>query len=403
MRTDVFEAIFMTKKEKGKINYSKIAKQYNCDWRTVKHYYEARDQNPTVRKSRNLVKVTDGFETLITQKFLVEQAPVIEIYNVLKKNYGYLGSYTTLKRFTKKLKDQEIQKVTMHFETNPGFQCQIDRKESLKLKNKEGKVFEINIFLAVLGYSRFDYIELTLDKTQPTLFKCLTNLFKRIKGVPKQLLFDNMKTVVDRSRTQFGKPVYNQTFYAFSKDSGFIPKSCLAFRPQTKGKVENLAKIMNRLKAYNYEFDTIQDLEKIVKNMMNDINERIHQTTKSKPSILLEKEKEYFNPEPNYDNLETYFSTKPLQRKVPKDSLITFQNKKYSVPPKYVGKIVTLLLEGSNLSIYYNGYFVCSHQIADKKINYLPEHYLEIAGSTLTDTDAIEAICTENLNIFDKL
>lgn len=104
MRTDVFEAIFMTKKEKGKINYSKIAKQYNCDWRTVKHYYEARDQNPTVRKSRNLVKVTDGFETLITQKFLVEQAPVIEIYNVLKKNYGYLGSYTTLKRYTKKIK-----------------------------------------------------------------------------------------------------------------------------------------------------------------------------------------------------------------------------------------------------------------------------------------------------------
>ena len=56
-----FETIFMENKLKGKINYSKIAKQYDCDPRTVNRYFNARNENPTVRKSRKIKKVTDGF------------------------------------------------------------------------------------------------------------------------------------------------------------------------------------------------------------------------------------------------------------------------------------------------------------------------------------------------------
>jgi len=66
----------------------------------------------------------------------------------------------------------------MRFEANQGLQCQIDWKENLSLISKNGEVFVINIFLSILGYSRLKYIELTLDKQQPTLFKCLNNMFK---------------------------------------------------------------------------------------------------------------------------------------------------------------------------------------------------------------------------------
>ena len=247
MRTDIFEAIFMENKEKGKINYSKIAKQYDCDPRTVKRYFNARDENPTVRKSRKIKKVTDGFEGIIEDKYVVHHAPAIAIYNLLVEKYDYKGSYTTIKTFTNTLRKKKVSEVTVRFETNPGLQCQIDRKESLTLLNKHNKPFTINIFLSILGFSRLKYIELTIDKSQPTLFRCLTNAIKYFGGVPKEFLFDNMKTVVDQSRTQFDKPVYNQTFYSFSKDAGFIPKSCMAFRPRTKGKVEVVAKIMDRL------------------------------------------------------------------------------------------------------------------------------------------------------------
>ena len=402
MRVEIYEEVYMAKQEGLKVNYSEIARKYNCDPRTVKRYYEKVDALPFVRNERIIPKVTDGFEEIIREKFLVNNAPAIAIYNLLKDK-GYKGSYTTIKNFTHKLKSEKIEEATIRFETNPGFQCQIDWKEKLKLISKSGVEFIINIFLSILGFSREKYVELTIDKTQPTLFRCLTNMFHFFGGVPRELLFDNMRTVVDRSRTQFEKVQFNEIFYSFSKDAGFIPKTCIAFRPQTKGKVETVARIMNRIKAYNREFETLDDLKEILKKIMNDINNQIQKTTGETPNNLFEKEKEHLKPEPNYSILEAYYSTKPMTRKVPKDSLITFQNNKYSVPPKYIGKVVTIQSDGSNLSIYYNDYFVCSHIISNKKINYVPEHYHELAKMVLKDESLIEDICESNLKIFDKL
>ena len=403
MRKDVFEVLQMDK-EIQKVNYAKIARCMNCDWRTVKRHFNARDQNlPKIRKKRIVKKVISGFEEIIKEKYLNDGAPAIAIYHLLKDKYQYKGSYSTIKAFIHEIKEHSVRDAVVRFETNPGLQAQIDWKETLTLVNKENRPFVVNIFLCILGYSRLKYIELTLDRTQPTLFSCLTNAFKYYGGTPRELLFDNTKTVVDRSRTQFNSPVYNGTFYSFSKDAGFRPLSCLPFTPKTKGKVEVVAKIMNRLKVHNHEFSVLDDLNKIVKQLLFEINNEVNQTTLEKPFNRFEKEKEYLQREPNYELLETYFSTRPLERKVPKDSLITFQNRKYSVPPKYVGKKVSLKIERNNLSIYYNGNFVCSHIIDNKKINYKKEHYEELMGRCLSDNETLELVCKNNLELFDKL
>jgi hypothetical protein len=212
-----------------------------------------------------------------------------------------------------------------------------------------------------------------------------------------------MKTVVDRPRTQFDKPYYNQTLVAYSKDAGFIPKSCIAFRPRTKGKVEVVAKIMNRLKVLNNEFATFEELFELVRQLNEEINNETQVTIQEKPIIRFKKEKEYLSKEPNYEILEAYYSKKPLSRKVPKDALICFRNNKYSVPPKLIGKIVTIKCEGNNLSIYYNHNFVCSHTLSDKSINYKTDHYKELAQMTLKDDDLIKAVCENNLALFDKI
>ena len=79
----------------------------------------------------------------------------------------------------------------------------------MTLKNRDGKEFTINIFLIILGYSRLKYLNLTLDKTQETVFQSLTNSFKYFGGVPKEILFDNMKTVVEHAKSEYNKPVVN--------------------------------------------------------------------------------------------------------------------------------------------------------------------------------------------------
>ena len=46
-------------------------------------------------------------------------------------------------------------------------------------------------------------------------------------------------------------------------DAGFHPIACWLFRAQTKGCVEALARTMGRLKPYDGEFGTINDLNDI--------------------------------------------------------------------------------------------------------------------------------------------
>ena len=403
MRTDIKEVAHVKKRNREKIKYAKIARQYGCDYRTVKKYYNERDDSHVGRKPRVVSKKVDGFELIIEEKYIKNKAPAIAIYNLLKDEYGYTGSYSTIKAYTHNLKKDRQNEVTVRFETSPGLQCQIDWKEELTLISRLGEVFTINIFLAILGYSRYKYIELTLDRSQTTLFRCITNTIKYFKGVPKQFLFDNMKTVADKSRTQYDRVVYNQRFYQFSKDVGFEPQSCMAYRPETKGKVEVVAKIMNRLKVYNDEFTSLEELNNIVIILNENINSEINKSTLEKPIDRFIKEKEYLQPEPRYDILETYYSEKVLIRKVPKDCLITYQNRKYSVQPAFAGKTVTLQVEDDNLYIYYNKTLISSHKITDKVINYNELDYKLLLKHSLIKEENIERIAEKNLKLFDKL
>ena len=75
------------------------------------------------------------------------------------------------------------------------------------------------------------------------------------------------------------------------------------------------------------------------------------------------KEKEYLNSEPNYDALEDYYTSKPIARKVDSSSLVQFKLKRYSVPSNYIGKLVTVVENNEQISIYYNNNLICTHKI----------------------------------------
>ena len=346
MRKDIYERMKIMKQEGVKPNYAEIARRWNCDYRTVKRYFEE-DVIPK-RKILQPSKL-DPFKTIIEEKVGLG-CTASSIYRFIKKK-GYEGKYTIVREYTKVIKVEGRQKATIRFETNPGLQAQVDWKERMKLISRQGEIFEINIFLMLLGYSRTKYIELTIDRNQETLMMAMINGFRYFQGVPKEIIFDNMKTVVDQSRTNYQDAVINETFYQFSKDMGFEVWPCKAFRPQTKGKVEALAKLIkSRLEPYNNEFETLEELEEIVRELMLDINNDKSLATNERPLTLLEKEKEYLLPLPNQDLINDYFA-KPLTRIVTKESMITYMNNKYSLDPKYIGKIVNLEVSDTHLRI----------------------------------------------------
>lgn len=177
MRRDILNALSDLMEVKDLINKSEVARRFNCSINTVNKYLNKQDEHKSIRKYSSKL---DDFKGIIIEKADDYSANGRAIFNFIKDK-GFTGSYGIVSKFIKEHKQDEQNKVTMRFETTPGFQAQVDWKENFKIINKYGKEFEINIFLMILGYSRYKYIELTLDKTQDTLFECIIHACKSFR------------------------------------------------------------------------------------------------------------------------------------------------------------------------------------------------------------------------------
>lgn len=398
MRKDIFD--FMTLHKNERINYSAVARQFNCDWRVVKKYHE---NLPTKfqRKKRIIHSILDEYKDYIREK-LDFNCPCTAIYSELRKK-GFKGSLRTVQKFAKNYTNTRIVEATVRFETCPGLQAQVDRKEKMSLIDSNGEIKQVSIFLMILGYSRLKYIELTTDQSQKTLFKCMLNAFNYFGGVPKEILFDNMRTVVDRARSEFDKPLYNESFVQFCKDANFKPLSCIRYRPRTKGKVENLAKICNRVKVFNNEFKNLNDLKDKIIILRDELNKEISQATNRIPlELFKEKEREHLNTF-NQALLKDYTSFSESNRKVGKDCLVVWNGSKYSLSKKYIGKSVNCKTINDEIVFSFEGIEIGRHKISNKPINYDVNHYVDAMRDFINDEKVINRIAENNLEIFDQM
>ncbi|CAC7949190.1 hypothetical protein U992_01324 [Staphylococcus aureus 1111101949] len=394
-----------------KPNYAELGRQYNCDPRTVKKYYEAGKENELERlKKRQQNKKAsklDPFKEIINKKIELG-CTAMAIFKYIEKK-GYEGKYTILREYCKNKKQNETKKATIRVETNPGIAAQVDWKEDMVMHDKFGRTYQFNIFLYVLHYSKMKYITLTWDRKQDTLFECLKDAFEYTEGVPKEIWFDNMRTVVDRSRTQYKKVVFNNLFYQFSKDANFEPIACRPYRPQTKGSVESLAKFVEqRLRPYDYEFYDAVELIELVDDLCHELNHlEISQATEQRPiDVFNYEEKEHLNFF-NAKLLDTYIENECI-RIVSKESMINFRKGKYSVPTKYIGEEVQVIFNNSTdeLLIYYDGELIRRHNLSERKFNYIVEDMSEILKSDVfkhKDDKEILTYIENSLLLYDEI
>ncbi|WP_031872118.1 IS21 family transposase [Staphylococcus aureus] len=411
MRHDIYEGVLFYIMKGIKPNYAELGRQYNCDPRTVKKYYEAGKENELERlKKRQQNKKAsklDPFKEIINKKIELGYT-AMAIFKYIEEK-GYEGKYTILREYCKNKIQNETKKATIRVETNPGIAAQVDWKEDMVMHDKFGRTYQFNIFLYVLHYSKMKYITLTWDRKQDTLFECLKDAFEYTEGVPKEIWFDNMRTVVDRPRTQYKKVVFNNLFYQFSKDANFEPIACRPYRPQTKGSVESLAKFVEqRLRPYDYEFYDAVELIELVDDLCHELNHlEISQVTEQRPiDVFNYEEKEHLNFF-NAKLLDTYIENECI-RIVSKEPMINFRKGKYSVPTKYIGEEVQVIFNNSTdeLLIYYDGELIRRHNLSERKFNYIVEDMSEILKSDVfkhKDDKEILTYIENSLLLYDEI
>ena len=381
-----------------KPNFSALAKEYNMDYRTVKRYYEGYDGKPTHHNKKSKLIELDS---VIEEKMNLKGAKVSALYFFLQEEYNYKGSYSNLTYYVRKNQKRKKQKSqgTPRFETGLGEQIQFDWVEEITLVSKCGEIFKFNVFSAELSYSRMHYFCYSITKTKEDVIRCLINTFKFFGGVSKELLTDNMSSIVNNSKDSFC-----EEFKAFLKDFNVDGKRCKIRSPNTKGKVEVRNKFIKWLIPFNNSFETEENLIKIIEKINIRVNTKINSTTNTKPIMLYQKEKEYLSPLPSNQIISNYLNLN-IPVKVSNTSLIYYKGSQYSVPPKYINKTLKIKIDNNKLYIYDNTKLIQVHNLTNKIINYNDSDYKALLSSSIPykDEKDINEMAKKNLELFEHL
>jgi len=279
-----------------KQGYSKkaIAKQLGMSINTVRKYLKSGKEPEYLKRSGKPLKL-DPYKAYIVKRLkdaTPHWIPASVIFREIK-GFGYPGGYTQLKDYMHSLKSIKPEAI-IRFETEPGYQMQVDWAVFRRGKDR------LSAFIATLGFSRAAYVEFVTDEKLETLIRCHQNAFDYFGGVPLTILYDNMKTVIiERNGYSPGEHRFQRGFWDFAKHSGFTPKVCQPYRPQTKGKVERFIHylkhsfyypLLGQLKAVGMPVDK-ETANVFVLTWLNEIaNRRIHATTGEVPFERLKTE-----------------------------------------------------------------------------------------------------------------
>lgn len=382
-----------------KPNFAELARQYDVDWRTVKKYYDGYDGKP---KHRLKPSKLDKHLPLIKEKLAIRGSNIRAVYEfIIDERDPDIGTYSNFVKYVKSkgLKPKKSEAGHPRFETEPGIQAQVDWKEDISIANRYGEIFTFQVFDYKLGYSRYPIFTYKLYKTRQDVFDCLIASFKATGGVPREILFDNMASVVDLKGNHRH---INDKMRTFAKDFNFKIKLCKPRHAYTKGKVEALNKFLSWIYPYQGEFENEEELIAILQKINQKVCKRVCDETGVPPLLLFQKEKEYLQLLPSNEVIESYLPH-DRQTTVRKDSMVTFNKCKYSVPPAYIGKPVRLQVRSNKLYIYYSTDLIASHSLTSKRLNYRSEDYIELLDGRIRNADSIEEMAEENLKQMDLL
>lgn len=388
-----------------KINKSELARKFQVDRRTVDKYLNG--FIPTKNRIKN--SKFDSYYGIIKLLLSKESKQIFYykrvLWQYLKDNHGlnasqsafraYISRKSEFQSYFKEGKTTTSGQAIVRFETPPGEQAQFDWKENIPYTTSNGEIIYVNVGVFLLAYSRFRIFHLTISKSQSVLLSHLMECFEAIGGVPKTIVTDNMKTIMDKPRTEYSRGVINERFDQFAKDCGFILKPCIAGRPRTKGKVETPMKLLDEIHAYQGKF-TYDELHHYVQSLCERINHSYHQGTGKIPILALPQEKNLLLPLPRKQLRDSY-KIKHILVKVNASSMVTYKSNQYSVPAEYTGKTVGLQVYDDHIQIYYNTDFIGSHKISTLKLNYKEDHYRDALAKTKQKYTNIDQLAKNNL------
>ena len=343
-----------------------------------------RKKKPELVRRKPKGSILDEFRAYLKSRYLKTGLSAVRLLEEIAA-MGYVGSVDTVRRFLRTLDQEEFvsSKATVRFETPPGRQAQADWAEIGHLLDASGILRKVYAFIMVLGYSRTVYVEFTYSMKLAVLIECHKRAFAYFGGCPREILYDNMAQV----RLPSGK--LNPQMTDFLSFCGIVPKTHRPYRPRTKGKVERAVSYLKDNFIKGREFRDFDDLQARGRAWMSrTANARIHGTTRRVPFEMLREE----GLQP-LGALGEYRLLERVSRTVNAEGYVLIGGNRYSVPPKMVGRKVTVESGYGKIAVLAGDMIVAEHRLASGTRESVtdPEHAAAMWELTLSRQDVPKA------------
>jgi transposase len=259
------------------------------------------------------------------------------LWAFLRAEYGYDGSYKSVRKYVRMRFGQPRLRPFRRIETPPGAQTQSDWGEfrGVDLGDAEGPA-TLYAFVMVLSHSRKEAVVWSRTTDQLAWHHVHNEAYRRLGGVAAVNRIDNLKTGIASGCGAWG--VINEPYRVYARTLGFHIDACEVRSPEQKGKTERRVGVWKRLALPTRRFDGLSGLQAWTDDVLaQDATRRICPATGQTVATSWDAERPWLRPLPAllpepFDLVKT--------APVHKDGAVHFEGRTYIVPFTYVGREV---------------------------------------------------------------
>ena len=251
-------------------------------------------------------------------------------------------------------------KATMHLEHKRGDIMEVDWAGTTLtvIERTTGKPAKAYIFVAVLPWSGYSYLEAFLSMDQEAWITAHINAYTYFGGASRILVPDNLKTGVIRN----GKDdtIINKTYLELAEHYGTAVLPARVRSPKDKASVEGVVgnittQILAKLR--NQQYLSLFDLNEDLHHHLNEFNTKPFQKKEGSRSSRFIEEQPFLFPLPKTPYELAVWRVATVQY----NYHVSVEHKNYSCPYEYIRKKVDVRMTRNVVELFYQGTRIASH------------------------------------------
>ncbi len=224
-----------------------------------------------------------------------------------------------------------------------------------------GEIIKAYIFVGVMTYSQYAYVEACMDMKQKSWINAHIHMYEYFGGVARILVPENCKTAVVHNGGFKGQQI-NETYQEMAEHYGtaIIPARVRPpkDKPNAEGTVGNISTWITAA-LRNEQFFSPAELNRAIRDKLELFNQRLFQKKEgSRRSLFLGEEKPLLAPLPaaRFELSDWKTATVQFNYHISVDGML------YSVPYEYIKKKVDVKVTDTTIEIFYNHNRIASHR-----------------------------------------